>query len=180
MELVQASRSTDPSPAPWVEPTPQQLESIGGRSREQHIAARKRAGLPVPDAYNLEIDHSPHSVNMLHAEVGSLPTDPSVFKISVKDPDTLTYNEMLRDVDNIDKWKDAADSEITELVRQDTWQEEHKSQAEGTIIPGTWVFRRKRTPDGTIKKYKARYCVRGDLHVTEESTYSPVVGWIAI
>ena len=47
-------------------------------------------------------------------------------------------------------------------------------------MPGTWVFRRKRTPDGEISKYKARYCVRGDLEEGEPETYAPVVSWSSV
>ena len=30
------------------------------------------------------------------------------------------------------------------------------------MLPGTWSFNCKRKPDWTIRKFKARYCVRGD------------------
>jgi hypothetical protein len=47
------------------------------------------------------------------------------------------------------------------------------------VLPVTWVFRRKRTADGTIKKYKGRLCVRGDLGTEEHNagetdTHAPV------
>jgi len=48
------------------------------------------------------------------------------------------------------------------------------------IIPGTWVFRIKRNPDGSFKKYKARYCLRGDLEDLDAETYSPVVSYWAV
>jgi hypothetical protein len=43
-----------------------------------------------------------------------------------------------------------------------------------------WAFRCKRYPDGTIKKLKARFCVRGDQQlegVDYFETYAPVVNW---
>ena len=43
-----------------------------------------------------------------------------------------------------------------------------------------WVFRRKRHPDGMVKKYKVRYCIRGDLQEGEFKTYSPVDLWATI
>ena len=103
----------------------------------------------------------------------------TVMKASLSDPDTLSYDEAMRDAD-IDKWKVAAHKEIMELEGKGTWEEVPKSQAKTRILPGTWVFKRKRTPDGEILKHKARYCVRGDLQETEQENYSPVVHWSSI
>ena len=47
----------------------------------------------------------------------------------------------------------------------------------------TWVFKLKRFPDGTPHKFKARYCVRGDLQtegVDYFDTYAPVVQWSTV
>ena len=33
------------------------------------------------------------------------------------------------------------------------------------IIESTWAFKKKRYPDGLLKKFKARFCVKGDQHV---------------
>ena len=30
------------------------------------------------------------------------------------------------------------------------------------VIPSTWAFKCKRYPDGYIKKFKERFCARGD------------------
>ncbi|KAI2513164.1 hypothetical protein MHU86_1202 [Fragilaria crotonensis] len=38
----------------------------------------------------------------------------------------------------------------------------------------------KRSPDGEVTKYKARYCVRGDLEEGEPETYAPVVAWSSV
>jgi Reverse transcriptase (RNA-dependent DNA polymerase) len=48
------------------------------------------------------------------------------------------------------------------------------------IIPGTWAFRRKRSTDGEVKKYKAHFCVRGDLQEGTFNTYSPLVAWSTV
>ena len=55
-------------------------------------------------------------------------------------------------------------------------------EATTKILPGTWVFRRKRTPSGKIKKYKGRYCVRGDLEDKneEDDTFAPTVHWSTV
>jgi hypothetical protein len=58
-----------------------------------------------------------------------------------------------------------------------TWLEVPITEATDKILPGTWAYRCKHSPDGEIKKYKARYCVRGDLQEGVFNTYSPLVSW---
>ena len=87
--------------------------------------------------------------------------------------DEFTFDEILARPDR-DLWIKAAIDEVTGLVDKDTWVEEDVRFATSRILPGTWVFKLKRRPDGTIKKYKARYCVRGDLQDGDEETHAPV------
>eukprot|EP00804_Cyclotella_cryptica_P025289 CCRYP_010373-RB/>CCRYP_010373-RB protein AED:0.34 eAED:0.34 QI:0/-1/0/1/-1/0/1/0/497 len=52
-----------------------------------------------------------------------------------------------------------------------------------SVIDSTWAFRIKRFPDGLIKKFKARFCVRGDQQVHGIDffeTYAPVVQWTTV
>ena len=106
---------------------------------------------------------------------------PSALKArAVKDPDLLSFNDAMNSPDKT-KWMDAAQKEITALESKDTWEEVPMSDAKAKIIPGTWVFRIKRNPAGDIKKYKARYCVRGDLEDDdEEDNFAPVVSWSTV
>ena len=51
------------------------------------------------------------------------------------------------------------------------------------ILASTWAFKNKRYPDGILKKFKARFFVRGvqqvdGLDVFE--TFAPVVAWITV
>eukprot|EP00978_Attheya_sp_CCMP212_P004749 scaffold10402_cov42-Attheya_sp.AAC.1 len=60
-----------------------------------------------------------------------------------------------------------------------TWEEVPLTSAQTKVLPVTWVFKRKRTADDTIKKYKGRLCVRGDLGTEEHNagetdTHDPV------
>ena len=105
----------------------------------------------------------------------------AVYKASNADPDTLSFDEAVKDVDS-DEWRKAALKEIKELEGKGTWREVSVRDVPSgeTILPGTWVFRRKRTPDGTIKKYKGRYCVRGDLQVGNFETFAPVVAFSTV
>jgi Reverse transcriptase (RNA-dependent DNA polymerase)/GAG-pre-integrase domain/Zinc knuckle len=102
------------------------------------------------------------------------------FKASTGDPDTLSWDQATNDVEHRDEWMSAALKEITALEEHGTWIVDEQTNAKSKILPGTWVFRRKRAPDGTITKYKARYCVRGDLQTEQHETYAPVVGWSTI
>ena len=51
------------------------------------------------------------------------------------------------------------------------------------ILDSTWAFRKKKYPDGSLKKYKARFCVRGDQQIDGVDVfeiYSLVVSWITV
>jgi len=51
------------------------------------------------------------------------------------------------------------------------------------VIKLTWAFKCKRYPDGLIKKFKAKFCARGDMQlegVDFFETYAPVVQWTTI
>ena len=108
-------------------------------------------------------------------------SDIAVYKASNSDPDTLSFDEAMYDVDVVE-WRKASLTEITDLEKKETWVEVNIYDVPKgeTILPGTWVFRRKRTPDGTIKKYKARYCVRGDLQIGVFETFAPVVAFSTV
>ena len=51
------------------------------------------------------------------------------------------------------------------------------------VLPSTWAFKCKRFPDGSVRKLKARFCVRGDIQlegIDYFETYAPVVSWQTI
>jgi hypothetical protein len=115
-----------------------------------------------------------------HFSENSLPM-PLTFKARINNPDTLNYDEAFAHSDNAAEWRKAACKEIEGLEGKDTWVEVDFNEAKTKILPGTWIFVRKRTPDGTISKYKARYCLRGDLEEDDgENHTSPVVSWPSV
>lgn len=75
-----------------------------------------------------------------------------------------------------------------EAMNQHTWTELDwisvvSSGTKARILPRTWAFKLKRRPDGTPLKFKARYCVRGNLQtagVDYFETYAPVVQWSTV
>jgi hypothetical protein len=78
-------------------------------------------------------------------------------------------------------WK-AAVKEIETLEKMDCWDVVDRPEGAHTI-DSTWAFKIKRYPDGLIKKFKARFCVRGDQQVHGVDffeTYAPVVQWTTI
>ena len=51
------------------------------------------------------------------------------------------------------------------------------------IIKITWAFNVKRYPSGLIYKFKARFCVRGDMQIAGvdfDETFAPVVNWVTV
>ncbi len=51
------------------------------------------------------------------------------------------------------------------------------------VIRLTWVFKCKHYPDGLIKKFKARFCARGDMILEGTDffeTYAPFLQWTTI
>ena len=76
----------------------------------------------------------------------------------------------------------STDDEIQNLLRRVTWEIFlGKSISDHNVLPGTGSFKCKRKPDCTIRKFKAQYCVRRDVHnrLSPEllNLYSPVVQW---
>ena len=78
-------------------------------------------------------------------------------------------------------WK-AAVKEIETLEKMGVWEVVDRPEG-ANVIDSTWAFRIKRFPDGLIKKFKARFCVRGDQQVHGIDffeTYAPVVQWTTV
>ena len=80
--------------------------------------------------------------------------------------------------------------EIKQLISQNTWTPVDRASIPTTsdgkprpVLKGTWAFKLKRLPDGSPLKFKARYCVRGDMQkegIDYFETYAPVVQWSTV
>ena len=57
-------------------------------------------------------------------------------------------------------WK-AALKEIETLESMDAWEVVDRDDSMN-VIDSIWAFKLKRFPDGMVKKFKARFCARGD------------------
>jgi len=81
-----------------------------------------------------------------------------------------------------DEFWEAAKVEITTLEGMDAWEVVERT-LDMNVIRSTWAFKIKRYPDGLIKKFKARFCARGDMQVEGIDffeTYAPVVQWTTV
>ena len=112
--------------------------------------------------------------------------DPLVYQASThKDPDLPGYVEALMGPDH-EGFYEGMRQEIKELESKSTWTPILRSkmqQRSHKALPSTWVFHCKRFPDGSIRKLKARLCMRGDKQVPGidfTESYSPVVQWTSI
>ena len=113
--------------------------------------------------------------------------DPIAFQASNKknNPDLPSYYEAMTG-DDREGYIAAMGNEVKELEDKGTWVLTLRSEMErrgGKALPSTWAFRRKRYPDGSVRKLKARLCVRGDkqtYRLDYFETYAPVVQWIRI
>ena len=87
--------------------------------------------------------------------------------------------------ENSEEYYKAMDDEIQSLTRSEKWEiVSRKSVADHNVLPGTCSFKCKRKPDWTIRKIKARYCVRGDIQKRFSpkpmNSYYSVVQWSTV
>ena len=116
--------------------------------------------------------------NLVHAQ-SLLPFEHVLLTQKESNPDLFSYDQAMSS-EHRDDWIKAAEKEIRSLEGFDCWLEMPISQATTKVLPGTWVFKVKRAPDGSFKKFKARYCVRGDLQEGDFETYAPVVQFSSV
>jgi hypothetical protein len=105
-------------------------------------------------------------------------------KMSISDPDNPTYRQAMASPD-ADKWWDAMVTEMNTLESEmKCWQLVKRPTSPSiNILPSKWAFKLKRYPDGSAKKFKARFCVRGDRQIEGIDfweTWAPVVQWSTV
>eukprot|EP00804_Cyclotella_cryptica_P018716 CCRYP_007209-RB/>CCRYP_007209-RB protein AED:0.25 eAED:0.23 QI:0/-1/0/1/-1/1/1/0/629 len=103
-------------------------------------------------------------------------------KAAKSDADNPTWSQAMNSPDS-DKWFEAMEEELTtlehdlaawDLVPREPWMH---------VLPSTWAFHIKRFPNGLVKKFKARFCVRGDCQkegIDFWETWPPVVQWSTV
>ncbi len=109
---------------------------------------------------------------------------PLAFSARANAEDTPRFHEAMKGPDR-EGFLKAMELEMEQLAGLEAFVAVPRQKAidEGKqIVDVTWAFKRKRYPDGSVKKLKARLCVRGDLQITDDAfdTYSPVVQWTTV
>jgi len=102
-------------------------------------------------------------------------------KAEASKEDNPNWNQAMNGPFADEYWK-AACTEIETLESMGAW-DVVKRDDKMNVIKSTWAFKLKRYPDGLIKKFKARFCARGDMQlegVDFFETYAPVVQWTTV
>ena len=84
--------------------------------------------------------------------------------------------------DYADEFWEACKVEIGTLESMNAWEVVDREDGMN-VLQSIWAFKIKRYPDGLIKKFKARFCARGDQQlegVDFFETYAPVVQWTTV
>ena len=169
------TRRTAPSTKPMLtrsQAAPRRSERLSGRVN----AATAQDGDVLDDQDQCDLHQAdPHQDFQRHSvEL------PFVGKAANTDPDTCTWEQAMASPHR-EQFLEAAQREIDEPVKKGTWHEDSKSNATAPIAPSTWAFRVKRSSDGTVKKFKGRICLGGDLlQGNGLSTCSPVAAWATV
>ena len=185
-----------PTPAPTAILPPQVPASTLPTSPRRSTRARTSPNLYIPTFLSSinPSQHSSHSAALAYTaeldtdiNTGDMNcTDPRAYaaKTKLHDPDQPSYHEAMSGAHAPD-YITAMKKEIRALIQQNTWIAVPRKTVPraSPILAGTWAFKLKRLPDGAPLKYKARYCVRGDLQregIDFFDTYAPVVQWSTI
>ena len=96
--------------------------------------------------------------------------------------DNPSYDTAIRGPFQAEYWK-AMQVELTTLVNDFKCWDLVPRTPDMNVISSTWALKVKRYPDGSVKKFKARFCARGDQQkegIDFFETWSPVVQWSTI
>ena len=77
--------------------------------------------------------------------------------------DNPRWHEAMSGPDRAVYWE-AMKVEIATLTKLQAWEIVPQT-SDMNILDSTWAFKSKRYPDGKIRKFKARFCCRGDQQV---------------
>jgi Reverse transcriptase (RNA-dependent DNA polymerase) len=93
--------------------------------------------------------------------------------------DNPTWEQAMNGPDQAGYWK-AMEKELTTLEDDKNSWEVVEREGWMNVLPSTWAFKGKRFPDASVRKLKARFCVRGDKQkegIDYFDTFAPVVSW---
>ena len=102
-------------------------------------------------------------------------------KAATNDADNPTFTQAMNSPQQ-DNWYEAMSIEYQTLLDIRAWTLVKRLPGM-KILPMKWAFKLKRYPDGLAKKFKARFCVRGDRQIEGidfSETWAPVVQWTTV
>jgi hypothetical protein len=104
-------------------------------------------------------------------------------KVKVSDADNPTFRQAMNSP-QAEQWWNATKVEMETLEGDlDAWELVVKTDEMKNILPCKWAFKLKRFPDGLVKKFKGRFCVRGDRQkegIDYFDTWAPVIQWTTV
>ena len=105
------------------------------------------------------------------------------FSLTAKEnaSDNPRWHEAMNEPDKALYWE-AMKVEISTLMKLEAL-ELVSLKSDMNVLDSTWAFKCKRYPDGSIRKFKARFCCRGDQQVhgiDYFDTFAPVVSWTTV
>lgn len=116
------------------------------------------------------------------SHVASLSPHLLLVKSSKYNEDNPSWEMAMNGPYALEYWR-ACEIEMNTLQNEmESWTLVHRTP-DMKVLPSTWAFHLKRYPDGSPKKFKARFCVRGDFQkdgVDVFETWSPVVEWSTV
>jgi hypothetical protein len=102
-------------------------------------------------------------------------------KTSKYDDDNPSYDTATRGPFQAEFWQAMRLEFHTLLNEFDCW--DYVPNPGKNVLRSTWAFKIKRYPDGRVKKFKARFCARGDMQkegIDYFETWAPVVMWSTV
>ncbi len=107
---------------------------------------------------------------------------PMALATKANSDDNPNWDQAMSGPDRAGYWK-ACETELDTLQnKKDAWDTVDR-QPWMNVLPSTWAFKCKRYPDGSVRKLKARFCVRGDRQIEGVDyfdTFAPVINWTTV
>jgi hypothetical protein len=107
---------------------------------------------------------------------------PTILATQANAEDNPTFEQAMSGPERAGYWK-ACEVELNTLENEKQAWEVVEREPWMNVLPSTWAFKCKRFPDGTVRKLKARFCVRGDRQIEGIDffeTFAPVVSWTTV
>eukprot|EP01083_Nonionella_stella_P274359 931201_1 len=165
------------APSPSIQRKPTSVPSPQRKPLSTASSEPRRSGRSTKPISRFTYTHDKHSRTHNIPE-SSLASVDRVWSLSVHDmmnehwalaycksksnTNLYTYHQAMASPQR-SEWIEAAKKEFHSLDKLGCWDEVPVTQVTSKIIPGTWVLRIKRAPNRTFKKFKGRYCIKGQI-----------------